>query len=415
VGDVALTLTGDVLGTLAYMAPEQAEGRGATPESDLYALALVLYEALAGINPVRGASPAETARNLGEPIPALGRWRRDLPRGLCAAIDTAVSVAPRDRGTVAALRRALAAARADVSDEPGPIGEPPLTQITRRFRREPTDEWHTPAAPPALLPERDDLEAERRPLALPARLVAGVTAGGLAAAALAGLPIGEAPVQPALGAVAVALAVALLPRLAWLTAVAALLTWLVADGRSGSALLIAAAAVPVPLLLPRAGTLWSVPGLAPLLGLAGLSPAYAVAAGQAPTLPRRAALGALGAWWLVLAEPLLGRQLLAGEAVGGDWPGSASKALDDVLVPLLEPRTAGLVAAFAVAAAVLPWLVRGRHVAPDAVAATAWAAGLGAAVQAAVAPDTARGVVVGAVAAGGLALLVCAWRSDADP
>ena len=51
-----LTRTGDVLGTLAYMAPEQSEGRDAGEPVDAYSLALVLYEALCGFNPVRGAS-----------------------------------------------------------------------------------------------------------------------------------------------------------------------------------------------------------------------------------------------------------------------------------------------------------------------------------------------------------------------
>src|SRR6185369_5171397 len=90
--------TGDVVGTLAYMAPEQAEGREAGAEADLYALALVLYEALAGVNPVRGRGAASTARRVGARLPALGRLRRDLPLDLCGAIDRAVRPRPEDRG-----------------------------------------------------------------------------------------------------------------------------------------------------------------------------------------------------------------------------------------------------------------------------------------------------------------------------
>ena len=54
-GHVTLTRTGDVIGTAAYMAPEQAQGRSVTAAVDLYALALVCYEALTGVNPVRNA------------------------------------------------------------------------------------------------------------------------------------------------------------------------------------------------------------------------------------------------------------------------------------------------------------------------------------------------------------------------
>src|SRR5205085_5836390 len=68
-GDEALTATGDVVGTLAYMAPEQAEGKGATAASDLYALSLVLYEALSGVNPIRQANAAATARRVGMRLP----------------------------------------------------------------------------------------------------------------------------------------------------------------------------------------------------------------------------------------------------------------------------------------------------------------------------------------------------------
>ena len=55
-------MTGDVVGTLAYMAPEQAEGNETTPSSDLYSLALCIYEAFSGVNPVRARGAPPTAR-----------------------------------------------------------------------------------------------------------------------------------------------------------------------------------------------------------------------------------------------------------------------------------------------------------------------------------------------------------------
>jgi hypothetical protein len=409
VGDDALTRTGDVLGTLAYMAPEQAEGRSVSKRSDLYSLGLVLYEALAGVNPVRGATPAETARRIGDPVPSLRRARRDLPRGLCEALDRAIEVEPQERGGVADLRRALAASLGDVSDEPGIIEAPGLaTAITRPFRR---DEW----APPVELrepvwrgePEEPFDEAQPRGvLKVPARLAAGAGAAGLVAAALLGLADGTPPVQPAVAAAVVGVAVALLPRIAWLATAALVVGWLAIDDRAGDALLVLVAVAPVPILLPRAGVAWSLPAAAPLLGLAGLAPAYAALAGLAGTVARRAGLGALGALWLVLAEPLLARRLLSGPKGGvpGDWPTDAADAFHDVFVPLLDARLAGLALVFAVTAGLLPWLVRGRRLAPDAVAVTAWAAGLGAGVQAAVAPASARGAVVGAILAAVIAL-----------
>src|SRR5262245_20374252 len=70
-GEEPLTRTGDVVGTLAYMAPEQAAGKPAGEAADLYSLALVLYEALAGRHPVKAGSPQATARRLGSKLPAL--------------------------------------------------------------------------------------------------------------------------------------------------------------------------------------------------------------------------------------------------------------------------------------------------------------------------------------------------------
>ena len=53
----ALTAPGDVVGTLAYMAPEQAEGRAAGPEADVYSLALMLYECWGGREPEPALDP----------------------------------------------------------------------------------------------------------------------------------------------------------------------------------------------------------------------------------------------------------------------------------------------------------------------------------------------------------------------
>ncbi|HEY3189178.1 MAG TPA: serine/threonine-protein kinase, partial [Solirubrobacteraceae bacterium] len=120
-GDEALTRTGDIVGTLAYMAPEQAAARSVGPPADLYALALVIFEGLAGVNPIRGPGAAATARKVGSRLPPLRRLRRDLPIALCAAIDRAASVEPELRGEVGDLRAALDRAVPDVDDDPGTV------------------------------------------------------------------------------------------------------------------------------------------------------------------------------------------------------------------------------------------------------------------------------------------------------
>ena len=75
-GEDALTRTGDVLGTLAYMAPEQSEGREAAEPADLYALALVLYEGLSGVNPVRGRHAGRHGAAHRQPARAAGAQAR---------------------------------------------------------------------------------------------------------------------------------------------------------------------------------------------------------------------------------------------------------------------------------------------------------------------------------------------------
>ncbi|MDQ4048316.1 MAG: serine/threonine protein kinase, partial [Actinomycetota bacterium] len=114
-----LTATGDVVGTLAYMAPEQAEGRRVTAACDVYSLALTLYEAWTGVNPVRAESPAATARGLGRPLPPLRYRRPDLPAALADVIDMALDPEPGFRPDPVELREQLLEAQRSLSDEGG--------------------------------------------------------------------------------------------------------------------------------------------------------------------------------------------------------------------------------------------------------------------------------------------------------
>jgi hypothetical protein len=389
----ALTRTGDVVGTLAYMAPEQAEGLRVTPAADVYSLALMLYEAWTGVNPVRGHGPAGTARRLGRRLPRLADRRRDLPFDVCDAIDACLDPNPNRRPEIAGLRRALAAAEPHLSDEGGLVEPATLVRFGLTSARDRT------------LVQR--LAGSRS--TVPGRLAAGAAAGSLMLAALEGLGP-DPPVSSLAAAVVTATVTVLLPRVGWLAAAACLVGWLASPGadREGTALVLAAALAPIPFLLPRAGVLWSAPALAPLLGVVALAPLFVALAGLCSTGWRRAGLAAAGFWWLVLAESVSGDALLFGTADGtlprGDWQDSLAGAAEDALYPLLSSPATAPIVIWVVLAVVLPFVVRGRSLGLDLLGASAWAAvlvtalsGAGDLVASSVELDQARGAVGGAV------------------
>jgi hypothetical protein len=375
-GDDALTRTGDVVGTLAYMAPEQAEGRQAGEPADLYSLAIVLYEALAGVNPVRGRGPAATARRVGARLPPLARLRRDLPHELCLAIDDAVLPRPEQRGSLRDLRDALQDAMKEVEDEPGAV----LASRTEAVGR----------VGVAAMPNRPS-----------DRVLGAGLAAALAAAALQWL--GPEPlVAPGIGAAVAGVMCALAPRAGWLVCAAVLIAWLAVPA-GGVALVMAAALAPVPLLLRRArGGWWSAPAIAPLLDVIAGGAAWLAIAGQAARPWHRAALGALG-WWAVLA----GRVVVHGRGAWADDTGAAWRRGVQPIVGDGSILAVGGI--WALAALVLPVFVRGRAFALDVVGALAWGAGLAAATQA-VAPDAGT-AVMGAALAAVLAVLARASRT----
>jgi hypothetical protein len=415
-GEDALTRTGDVLGTLAYMAPEQSEGRPAGAAADLYSLALVLHEALCGVNPVRGPSPAATARRIGSHLPALGRARPDLPRVLTRALDRALAPEPAARGTLAELRLALEQAL-----ERGP-GRSHRGRGRVRGRRE----RHTDPAWPAPLPARAAPESHLPPE--DPRAPKPHAPGGLPA------PVGPAPTEdgpheePAAAPTPRRLT---LPRKIWLACASAIVVWQAAWSRPGVALLLLAAFAPLAALPRRAGPGWLACALAPLLGVTGLAGAFPALAGQATRWRARAGLGALGYWWLALAEPLLSgssrARLWLGAPAGTPpravWESSLPSAAAHVIGPLLTLAALLGAALWAGGALLLPWIVRGRNAALDVVAATIWSAALAATVPllaasrlggssapAAYAHAAPRGLVLGAVLGGMLAVAARALR-----
>jgi len=118
----ALTAPGDVVGTLAYMAPEQAEGRLAGPEADVYSLALMLYECWSGENPHRRATPAATARAIGGRHRPLRRLRPDLPRELTETLDACLQARPDRRPSLEELGGAIESSLARLAERRPPGG-----------------------------------------------------------------------------------------------------------------------------------------------------------------------------------------------------------------------------------------------------------------------------------------------------
>ena len=106
-GADTLTAVGDVPGTLAYIAPERLAGSDATPESDVWSVGVLLWEALADRHPFWGMPIQEVARAIQAGAPPLASERRGLPRRLIGAVDTALSIEPSARPRASSLAAEL--------------------------------------------------------------------------------------------------------------------------------------------------------------------------------------------------------------------------------------------------------------------------------------------------------------------
>ncbi|WP_433798481.1 serine/threonine-protein kinase [Actinomycetospora sp. CA-084318] len=103
-----LTETGKVVGTVAYMSPEQVRGERLDGRSDVYSLGCSLYEVLTGQPPFRGVGAAEVAaQRLRQPPTPLRQVTPTIPVGLEDVVLRAMSLDARDRPDAATLGRSL--------------------------------------------------------------------------------------------------------------------------------------------------------------------------------------------------------------------------------------------------------------------------------------------------------------------
>jgi eukaryotic-like serine/threonine-protein kinase len=202
-----ITKVGSVLGTAAYLAPEQARGEPAGPASDLYALGVVAYQLMAGRLPYDAASLTDLARLQDtSPPPRLDELVPDVPPPLAAAVAVALHRDPAHRYAGAgemesALRdglRGRAPAKADTEATWAMTGDEtetrllagtsgtsamPRSEVRPRRRLEPMAEEQAPRRAPRRAPAAPPPRRGRGLMRLFAGLllVAALAAGGFLA------------------------------------------------------------------------------------------------------------------------------------------------------------------------------------------------------------------------------------------
>ncbi|MGQ9888591.1 MAG: serine/threonine-protein kinase [Aggregatilineales bacterium] len=97
-GDARLTATGGLIGTPAYMAPEQVQGLQVGPSADIYSLGVVVFEMLSGRQPYTAETPMQVlVKHIAEPVPALSTAVEGLPPTLDAVLALALAKNPEQR------------------------------------------------------------------------------------------------------------------------------------------------------------------------------------------------------------------------------------------------------------------------------------------------------------------------------
>ena len=93
-----LTQTNSVMGSVHYLPPEQASGKGCTIKSDIYSMGIIFYELLSGSLPFRGDNAVEIAlKHMREPLPSLREENPAIPQSIENIIKRATAKNPRNR------------------------------------------------------------------------------------------------------------------------------------------------------------------------------------------------------------------------------------------------------------------------------------------------------------------------------
>ena len=132
-----LTKTGVILGTVAYMSPEQTRGEELDARSDVFSLGTVLYEAATGKLPFDGTSILATMHSIATDVPPRPSARvPDLPAGFDEIVNRALSKAKQERCSAAELAESLRNLKGDSKPvhftlSAAAVGTRPKTRYTR--------------------------------------------------------------------------------------------------------------------------------------------------------------------------------------------------------------------------------------------------------------------------------------------